>query len=125
MTSSLELPLRPSYFWNFNTLYSEGYGFKIISTAYGGLCSMVAAESFSCLVRSLMSEHIRSMAGSLVTLAGSLAAERLSALLGVSQCSGSLDINSVIGVLGAGAGFPISSGISQVFPVVPVVAPSR
>lgn len=51
--------------------------FAITSKGYGGFHSMVAVESFSYLIRSLMPEWVRAVAGC-------LEAKRLSVLTGVT-----------------------------------------
>lgn len=58
--------------------------FAITSKGYGGFHSMVAVESFSYLIRSLMPEWVRAVAGCSATLAGCLEAKRLSVLTGVT-----------------------------------------
>lgn len=68
---------------------------------------------FSCLISSLISEQVRSVVGSSVVLAGCLVAERLSALVGMTLLVGSSDIFLMIRVVGAGAGFALSSTISS------------
>lgn len=69
---------------------------------------MVAIDSFSCLFNSLTSNRV-SMVGSLIVLAGCLAAERLSTLVGVTLRVGSLDTILMIGVDGTRTGFALSS----------------
>lgn len=74
---------------------------------------MVVIDYFSCLISSLMWERVRSMAGSSVVLAGCFAAERLSALVGVTLHACSSDTDLMIGVVGSGASFVLSLAISS------------
>lgn len=56
---------------------------------------MLAAEAFSCLIKYLMSEWMRSVACSSTTLASYLAADRFSALPGATPPVGSSNIGSM------------------------------
>lgn len=56
---------------------------------------------------------MRSVAGSLAMLTGCLAAERLSVLLGLALCKGSLDTDSATSARGDEVGFTLSSTVSS------------
>lgn len=73
---------------------------------------MLATESFSCPIKSLTWERVRSVAGSSTAPIGCLAAERLSTLAGVTLQVGSLDIDSMTRAVGASGGFALSCAIN-------------
>lgn len=110
MTWSLELPLWLSFFWNFESLHLEGYGFETTSTRYGGLHSMLATESFSYLIKSLMSERSEER-GSFFNYTSRLHCSRKVVGIGVTLLVISSDIGSITEAIGIEAGLPFNSAI--------------
>lgn len=112
-TCSLEFSFRPSYFWNFSTLYSKRYDFAANSVGYDGLQSKEDVEAFSCRIRASMSKRVREVTSSSIPLAGCVAAERLSTLTGMTPCTGSSDTGLIVGATGALPGFALTSTSSS------------
>lgn len=76
---------------------------------YGGVQSRKVADPLPYLTKALMSKRVRTVTGCSVVLVGSLVAKRLSALVGVTPCIGSLKIGSTKGAASAKVGFAFIS----------------
>lgn len=75
--------------------------------------SVVAALSFSYLIRASISNCVRSGAGFSTTVIGYHATERLSTLTSVTPCTGPSGVGLTISTAGVNVGFALSSAISS------------